>query len=158
MPFGRATGTGIVESLPAYHNGVEIPMTRRTFLSLEALDGRDVPSVLFAKAAPPPRGTQAAPDAAAPNQPPVISNFKAVVGPNGQVTFSGVVSDDQAVAGYVVRITGDGVDLSATVRADGTFQVTGVVTGSTDVTVVAQVTDSQGATSDPAYTTFTPSA
>jgi hypothetical protein len=72
------------------------------------------------------------------------------------VTFSGQVSDDQSVGGDVVRITGPGVDVTAIVRDDGTFQVTTTVVGTGAVTVAAQVTDPWGATSDPAYTTFTP--
>src|SRR5207248_2612051 len=79
------------------------------------------------------------------NAPPVVSNFRAVVGPNGQVTFTGTVSDDTAVAGYVVRITGPGVDSFAIVGTDGTFRVTTVVTGTTDVTVTATTTDAAGA-------------
>jgi hypothetical protein len=130
-------------------------MTRRIRLCVESLDAREAPSTLFVNAAP--RGG-VADRAPAANQPPVISNFKAVVGPNGQVTFSGTVTDDTPVAGYVVHITGGGVDASAIVQADGTFQLTTTVTGQTDVTVTAQVTDANGATSTPAYTTFTPSA
>jgi hypothetical protein len=94
---------------------------------------------------------------AATNAAPVISDFRAIVGPNGQVTFTGRVSDDTPVAGYVVRITGPGVDLSAIVQRDGSFSVTTVVTGSTDITVTAQTTDSGGLKSDPVYTTFLPS-
>jgi hypothetical protein len=94
----------------------------------------------------------------AANAAPVISNFRAVVGPNGQVSFLGNVSDDQAVEGYVVHISGQGVDATATVLKDGSFQVTTVVHGSTDITVMATVTDAQGSTSSPVYTTFTPSA
>jgi hypothetical protein len=128
-------------------------MTRRIRLSLEPLNDRELPSALFVHAAPLIGG-----QVVQNNQPPKITDFKAVVGPSGQVTLSGTVTDDQPVAGYVVQISGDGVSLAATVQADGTFQVTAVITGSSDVTVMAQVTDSQGATSDPVYTTFTPSA
>lgn len=131
-------------------------MARRFRLALEPLDNRELPSALFVQAAPA-RGVVAGQNNQL-NQPPRITDFKAVVGPNGQVTLSGVVTDDTPVAGYVVQISGDGVNLSATVQANGTFQVTAVVTGTSDVTVMAQVTDSQGATSDPAYTTFMPSA
>ncbi len=131
-------------------------MTRRIRLTLEALDGRELPGTLVTGDGP---QTSTQPAAAAQNQKPAISNFQAVVGPNGQVTFSGLVTDDSPVAGYVVHITGDnGINLSAVVQPDGTFQVTTFVSGSSDVTVQATVTDSQGATSDPAYTTFTPSA
>jgi hypothetical protein len=63
----------------------------------------------------------------------------------------------RTVAGYVVRITGPGVDATAIVGSDGTFRVTTVVSGSTDVTVSATTTDGSGAKSDPAYTTFHPS-
>src|SRR5262249_25208650 len=91
------------------------------------------------------------------NAAPVISNFRAIVGPNGQVTFVGNVSDDQPVAGYVVHITGPGVDLSATVGGDGTLSVTTVVSGTSDITVRATTTDPFGAQSAPAYATFTPS-
>jgi hypothetical protein len=72
------------------------------------------------------------------------------------VTFSGNVTDDQAVAGYVVHIIGQGVDVSAVVLNDGTFNVTTTVTGTSDITVSATVTDQFGATSEPVYTTFTP--
>jgi hypothetical protein len=131
-------------------------MTRRTRLSISPLEGRDVPSgpgdVLLAG----PINVPAA--LAAPNRAPVISNFRAIVGPNGQVTFTGTVSDDTPVAGYVVQITGPGISVSAVVQKDGTFSVTTTATGSTDVMVSAQTTDSSGATSTPVYTTFLPSA
>jgi hypothetical protein len=131
-------------------------MTRRIRLTLEPLDGRELPGTLVTSDGPQ-VGTE--PAAAAQNQKPVISNFKAVVGANGVVTFSGLVTDDSPVAGYVVHIIGgNGINLSAVVQSDGTFQVSTFVSGSSDVTVEASVTDSQGATSDPAYTTFTPSA
>jgi hypothetical protein len=130
-------------------------MTRRTRLSVTPLEARDTPS-----------GLGDAPIVAGPvdrvagqmatNAAPVISNFRAAVGPNGQVTFTGTVSDDTAVAGYVVRITGPGVDSFAIVGSDGTFRMTTVVTGTTDVTVSATTTDGSGARSDPAYTSFLP--
>lgn len=129
-------------------------MTRRTRLSIEPLDARDLPSTMTVSAEPPPAGAPAQPA----NQAPVITGFRAIVGPSGQVTFVGTVTDDQAVAGYVVRITGNGVDASGIVQADGTFRITTTVTGTTDVTVMAQVTDGYGAKSSPVYTTFTPSA
>jgi hypothetical protein len=118
---------------------------------LDALDDRSLPSTLT--------GTDAIAHgqaAAAANQAPVISDFKAVVGPNGQVTFSGKVTDDQAVAGYVVHIIGQGVDVTAVVQNDGTFNGSTTVAGTSDITVSAIVTDQFGATSAPAYTTFTP--
>ena len=46
---------------------------------------------------------------------------------------------------------------TAIVLGDGTFRVTTVVNGSADVNVSATTTDSSGARSDPAYTTFHPS-
>ena len=132
-------------------------MTRRYRLALRPLESRDAPSgggdivstdkVLFGPG-----------EVRAANAAPVIADFRAVVGPNGQVTFTGTVRDDQPVAGYVVHITGNGVDVTATVQRDGTFAVTTVVSGQADVTVRAQTTDAAGATSDPAQTTFTPSA
>ena len=131
-------------------------MTRRTRLSVRPLEDRNAPSgvgdseVVFG-----PADVGAA--RVAVNSPPVISGFQAAVGPNGQVTFTGRVSDDTAVAGYVVRLTGPGVDVTAIVLADGTFRVTTVVYGFTDLTVKAQTTDSGGLKSDPVYTTFTPS-
>jgi hypothetical protein len=128
-------------------------MTRRIRLSIEGLNDRELPSALLLHAAPPVGG-----QVIQNNQAPRITDFKAVVGPNGQVTISGTVTDDQPVAGYAVQISGDGINLAAIVQADGTFQVTAVFTGNSDVTVMAQVTDAQGATSDPVYTTFTPSA
>jgi hypothetical protein len=137
-------------------------MTRRTRLSLRSLEGRDAPGGLGdldgslivagpAEVLP----VQQAPMLAA-NAPPVISDFRAMAGPNGQVTFTGRVTDDTPVAGYVVRITGPGVDASAIVLADGTFQVTTTVAGFTDITVAAKTIDSAGAPSDPVHTTFTP--
>jgi hypothetical protein len=90
------------------------------------------------------------------NKAPTITDFKAIVGPNGQVTFVGKVTDDQPVGGDLVRITGPGVDLSAIVRNDGTFQVTTTVFAAGQITVAARATDALGATSDPVYTTFGP--
>ncbi len=95
--------------------------------------------------------------AAFANHAPAVTDFRAVIGPNGQVTFVGKVTDDQPVAGYVVRISGTGIDLSATVQSDGTFSVTTTVSGPSDNIVTAEVTDGDGAAGDPAYTTFTPS-
>jgi hypothetical protein len=132
-------------------------MTRRTRLSVCLLEGREAPGTLEVSnliAASPAGG---APGRAGINVAPVITDFRAVVGPNGQVTFTGSVSDDTPVAGYVVRITGPGVNVSAIVLRDGTFSVTTIVTGTTDVTVSAQTTDAAGARSDPVYTTFLPS-
>ena len=92
----------------------------------------------------------------ATNKAPTVTDFKAVVGPNGQVTFTGKVSDDQPVGGDLVRITGGGVDLAAIVRDDGTFQVTTTVFATGQIRVAARATDALGATSDPVYTTFGP--
>ncbi len=127
-------------------------MTRRTRLSVNRLEGRDAPggvgdAPIFGD------GVAAK---AAPNAPPVISNFRAIVGPNGQVTFTGTVTDDTPVAGYVVRITGPGVDTYAIVGRDGTFSTTAVVNAVGSVTVSATTTDSGGARSEPVYTSFTP--
>jgi hypothetical protein len=122
-------------------------------LMLESFESREAPSGFIGPAGP---GLNR--QAIVANQAPTITDFKAIVGPNGQVTFVGTVADDQAVAGYVVRITGDGVDVTAVVQRDGTFSVTTQVYANHDVTVAATVTDSFGLTSAPAYTTFTPSA
>ena len=145
-------------------------MIRRTRLWLQSLEGREVPSglgdpdlvgggtdLIAGETEMVPGGAPGpgAPNPAA-NAAPTISDFRATVGPNGQVTFTGRVSDDTPVSGYVVRITGPGVDASAIVLADGTFSVTTTVAGFTDVTVSAQTTDTSGARSDPVYTTFTP--
>ena len=138
-------------------------MTRRLLLSVRLFEDRDAPGGIDA----PPLYDPAEPLSPAlvgdvvggkvgANVAPVISNFRATVGPNGQVTFSGRVTDDTAVAGYVVRITGPGVDTTAIVLADGTFRVTTTVAGYTDITVSATTTDSGGLKSSPAYTTFTP--
>jgi hypothetical protein len=131
-------------------------MTRRTRLSVTPLEARDTPSGFGDSPIIAGPVTGVADKVVALNTAPVISNFRAVVGPNGQVTFTGTVSDDTAVAGYVVRITGPGVDSFAIVGSDGTFQVTTVVTGTTDITVSATTTDGSGAKSDPAYTSFLP--
>lgn len=141
--------------------------TSRPRLWAELLEGREAPSTLTDPGAPPPPGpapaANQAPAAAAANQdankPPVISDFRAVVGPDGQVTFTGRVTDDQPVAGTMVTIGGGGgVAVWAIVQSDGTFKVTTTVTSPSDVTVTARATDSAGATSDPVQTTFTPSA
>jgi hypothetical protein len=144
----------------------------RARLSVETLESRDGPSSLTGlnggdlitqlpgtPGVPlPAPGGPAPPPAAAPgqNRPPAISNFRASVGPNGQVTFTGTVSDDQAVAGLVVTITGTGFAATAVVDSDGTFRVTTMVFGTGEMTATATVTDALGATSDPARTTFTP--
>jgi hypothetical protein len=129
-------------------------------LAVEQLESRETPGGLNLPHSPIVGGPPLSPIPVQPgpfnNQAPVISGFKAIVGPNGRVTFTGTVTDDQPVAGYVVRITGPGVDVAAIVRDDGTFQVTTTVMAPGDVTVAARVTDGFGATSDPAYTTFTP--
>ena len=136
-------------------------MTRRTLLAVRLLESRDAPSGLEVP------GAGAPPEAEGPalvvgeagaraNAPPVISGFRAVVGPNGQVTFSGTVSDDTPVAGYVVRITGPGVDATAIVDKDGTFRVTTTVAGNFAITATATTTDSGGLKSSPVFTTFTP--
>ena len=129
-------------------------MTRRTRLSVRLLEERDAPSGLEGPVISGDTTEQRA--RAAVNAAPVISDFRAVTGPNGTVTFTGRVTDDTPVAGYVVRITGPGVDATAIVEKDGTFRVTTTVAGFTDVTVSATVTDSGGLKSDPVYTTFTP--
>jgi hypothetical protein len=72
------------------------------------------------------------------------------------VTFTGTVTDDQPVAGLVVVISGGGVTATAIVGDDGTFRVTTTAGGVVPITVTATVTDTLGATSDPAQTTFTP--
>ena len=135
-------------------------MTRRTQLAVRLLEGREAPSGL--EEPPLTGGTDPAlvgdivGSRIGVNAVPVITGFKAVVGPNGQVTFTGKVSDDTPVAGYVVRITGPGVDVTAIVEKDGTFRVTTTVAGNFDVTVSATTTDSGGLKSSPVYTTFTP--
>lgn len=132
------------------------PSRRLIRLTIEPLDSRETPSTLSIAAAPAAASQGGAGQAG--NQAPVISEFKAIVGPNGQVTFVGKVTDDQSVGGYVVHITGQGVDVSGTVLNDGTFHITTTVYGTGDITVMAQVTDRFGATSDPVYTTFSPSS
>ena len=135
-------------------------MTYRTRLAVRLLEGRErakrtgLPGHWRSGNARPCRRRRG--QARARTSAPVITNFKAVVGPNGQVTFTGRVSDDTAVAGYVVRITGPGVDTSAIVERDGTFRVTTTVAGFTAITVSATTTDSGGLGSSPVYTTFTP--
>ena len=126
-------------------------MTRRTRLAVRLLEGRDAPGGL---GVPPLVGDL--PGRVGANTAPVISGFQATVGPNGQVTFTGRVSDDTPVAGYVVRITGPGVDATAIVEKDGTFRVTTTVAGYVDITASATTTDSGGLRSSPVYTTFTP--
>jgi hypothetical protein len=133
-------------------------MTHRTRLAVRVLEGRDAPSGLDSPpiVAPVPALVGDVVGKLGANSAPVISDFRAVVGPNGQVTFTGRVSDDTPVAGYVVRITGPGVDASAIVERDGTFRVTTTVAGFTAITVSATTTDSGGVRSTPVYTTFTP--
>jgi len=134
----------------------------RRRLAIEFLESRESPSSVTGVAAldivgqlPGPVPGKPGQDPGA-NKAPTITDFKAVVGPNGEVTFTGKVSDDQPVGGDLVRITGPGIDLSAIVRDDGTFQVTTTVFAVGQITVAARATDALGATSDPAYTTFIP--
>jgi hypothetical protein len=127
---------------------------------VQELEARDTPSGVADLMTQPDGDAPVAGDARRlpGNAAPVISDFRAIVGPNGQVTFTGTVTDDQAVAGYVVRITGNGIDTSAIVQRDGSFSVTTFATGPGDITVSATTTDALGATSDPARTMFTPSS
>jgi len=135
--------------------------TSRPRLAIELLESREAPGSLSGfpgldySQFPSPSTVPGLPGPGV-NQPPVVSDFKAIVGPNQQVTLSGKVTDDQPVAGDLVRITGPGIDVTAIVRDDGTFQVTVTVNAAGEVTVAARATDQAGATSDPAYTTFTP--
>ena len=147
-------------------------MTRRTRLSVHLLESRDAPTGLNAPAlvfgvasgvdtlrlsgaSVTGLGNTAAFTTA--TVPSGDGSFGDVaVGPNGQVIFTGTVSDDTPVAGYVVRITGPGVDTYAIVQRDGTFSTTTVVNASGSVTVSATTTDGAGAASAPVYTTFTP--
>jgi hypothetical protein len=131
-------------------------MTRRTRLAVHLLEGREVPGGLgdVPIYADPIGGL--VPGQGAANKAPVISDFRAVVGPNGRVTFSGRVTDDTAVAGYIVRISGPGVETYAIVGQDGTFSTTTRLVAIGSVSVSATTTDSSGAKSDPVYTTFTP--
>jgi hypothetical protein len=126
-------------------------MTRRTQLAVRLLEDRDAPGGLDG---PPLVGD--VPGKVGANVAPVISDFRASVGPNGQVTFTGRVSDDTPVGGYVVRITGPGVSATAIVEKDGTFRVTTTVAGYFDITASATTTDSGGLKSSPVDTTFTP--
>lgn len=130
-------------------------MTRRTRLTVHLLEGREAPGGLDT---PPVYAdpTGGAPGQGAPNSAPVISDFRAVVGPNGQVRFTGKVTDDTAVAGYIVRISGPGVETYAIVGQDGTFSTTTRVVAGGSITVSATTTDSSGAKSDAVYTSFTP--
>jgi hypothetical protein len=144
------------------------PAARRARLTLIALETREGPSSLTGSdgtdllAQLPgvsPTGGAPLPGVIAPpvqNQPPTISGFRAIVGANGRVTFTGTVTDDQPVAGLVVTITGGGVTATAIVADDGTFRVTTTVVGTAPVTVTATTTDAFGATSNPVQTIFTP--
>jgi len=151
------------------HARPERPAARRARLCLVSLESREGPSSLTGlpgadlltqlPSPSPVPGSDRLPPAPAPgqqNRPPVISNFRAIVGPGGRVTFTGTVSDDQPVAGLVVAISGGGVTATAIVGDDGTFRVTTTVPGTQPVTVIATTTDGQGAASDPVQTTFTP--
>jgi hypothetical protein len=143
------------------------PAARRAHLTLVVLESREGPSTLTGlggtdlfgqvPGGPPPAGGPI-PGVGQPlqNRPPVITGFSAIVGPNGRVTFAGTVTDDQPVAGLVVIISGGGVTATAIVGDDGTFRVTTTAAGTVPITVTATVTDTLGATSDPAQTTFTP--
>jgi hypothetical protein len=136
------------------------PFNATVRLAFETLGNREAPSGLFVVGYGEPNLVPFAVEeqaAVAANQAPRITDFRAVVGPDGQVTFAGTVSDDQAVEGTTVHIVGRGVDVTAVVLHDGTFRVTTVVDVSGDITVTATATDRDGATSDPAYTTFSPS-
>jgi hypothetical protein len=135
---------------PRCHLAVEFLETREGPSSVTGVPGLDVVGQLPVPVPGEPGQVQGT------NKAPTITDFKAVVGPNGQVTFTGKVSDDQPVGGDLVRITGPGVDLSAIVRDDGTFQVTTTVFAIGQITVAARATDALGATSDPVYTTFGP--
>jgi len=130
-------------------------------LSFEELGNREAPSSLFGGGFGEPNSAPVAAESrvavAAQNEAPSIVDFRAIVGRDGQVTFVGRVVDDQAVEGTVVHIVGRGVDVTAVVLRDGTFSVTTTVAASGDITVSATVTDRDGATSNPAYTTFSPS-
>lgn len=144
------------------------PAARRVRLTLVALETREGPSSLsglngtdLLTQVPGPTPLGGGPVVGldgppAPNRPPVISNFQAIVGPDGRVSFTGTVTDDQPPAGLVVTISGLGVTATAIVASDGTFRVTTTVIGTTPVTVTATTTDALGATSDPVQTTFTP--
>jgi hypothetical protein len=137
------------------------PHPYRTPLSFEALGNREAPSSLFGGGFGEPNLSPVAAESriavAAENEAPSIVDFRAIVGRDGQVTFVGRVVDDQAVAGTVVHIVGRGIDVTAVVLRDGTFSVTTTVDASGDITVSATVTDANGATSNPVYTTFSPS-
>ena len=91
------------------------------------------------------------------NAAPTFASFIAQTGPNGEVTFSGSVSDDQVVEGSTVIISGTGFQVSASVLADGTFSTTTTVTGEADILAHAQVTDVHGNASAEALTSFIPS-
>jgi hypothetical protein len=84
----------------------------------------------------------------------VITEFKASVGPNGAVTFSGKVIDDKPVAGLSVGIVVGLLGQPAIVDENGNFRTT--MTGFTPgaYTATATVTDAQGAKSAPRQTTF----
>ena len=146
------------------------PAARRAHLTLVVLESREGPSSLTGfggqdifgqvpgglPGGPPGGGPIPGVEQAFQNKPPVISGFGAIVGPNGRVTFTGKVTDDQPVAGLVVVISGGGVTARAIVGEDGNFRVTTTASGIVPITVTATVTDTVGATSAPAQTTFTP--
>lgn len=87
---------------------------------------------------------------------PSITHFQAVAGPNGAVTFSGTVADDQSLSSCLVMISGPGVTASALILANGTYNTTVTVFGTTPITVTAVAIDADGNLSEPAYATFTP--
>jgi hypothetical protein len=141
------------------------PAVRRAHLALVALESREGPSTLTGlggtdlfgqgPGVPPPGGGPGGGDLNG-NRPPVITGFSAIVGPNGRVTFVGMVTDDEPVENMVVTITGGGISVTAVVLRDGSFRVTTTASGDQAITVTATVKDSLGATSNPAQTTFTP--
>jgi hypothetical protein len=86
---------------------------------------------------------------------PSISNFTASQLGGGYWTFQGQVSDDQTVAGLVVKLGGlpslKGV--TATVNSQGWFSVTVQLQNGESGTATAQTTDCWGLTSNIAWTT-----
>jgi hypothetical protein len=122
-------------------------------LFLDALDGRDLPSAPVPGFETTPTATQYTNQTGTD---PVVTSFRAVVGANGAVTFSGTVTDDESLAGCIVRITGPGISTTAVILRDGTFNTTVTVFGTSPITVTAEAIDADGNFSDPAYTSFTP--